>query len=103
MVLARWLARNYPRGDIRLGEMAAALGISLRTLQSYCRLEFGRTPLQLVKDVRLHQARGLLEEGSTAGEAARAVGYARTDRFRSDFRARYGTDPVPAASRRGAR
>jgi AraC-like DNA-binding protein len=81
--------------------MADAAGISVRALEHWCRSALGRTPYQLLTETRLHRADQLLAVGRTPAEAADAVGFTRLDRFRTAYRDRYGTEPLPGQGRPG--
>jgi AraC-like DNA-binding protein len=98
-VIADWLAANYqlPFG---VEKMADAAGITVRTLQQGCRSALGRTPRQLLAQVRLHRADQLIAAGWTPTEAARATGFTRVDQFRDAYRARYGAESLPDGRRR---
>jgi len=93
--LVAWLADNYHRHGLRVGEIAAAAGVSVRQLQHICRRDFGRTSMQLLADIRLHRARLALTGHGAApdsiAEAARAAGFTRVSRFTSAYQRRYGT------------
>jgi AraC-like DNA-binding protein len=110
-LLVTWLAANYQRPGIKVSEMAGAVGVSVRRLQAVSKRDFGRTPLQLLTDVRLYRADQMLcGEPAPAprilAEIARAAGFTRTHRFTSAYRRRYGTAPVitiPAAEDPGPR
>jgi AraC-like DNA-binding protein len=97
-LLVRWLAANYQRPGVKVSEMAAAVGLSVRRLQAVSKRDFGRTPLQLLTDIRLHRAdqmlNGDLAAPRTLAEVARAAGFTRTHRFTTAYRRRYGTAPV---------
>ena len=100
-LLLAWLAGNYHR-PLRAAEIAAAAGLSVRALQATCQREFGRTPFQLLTDIRLHHARLALttsepQPGSVA-EVARSAGFTtRLTRFTAAYRRRYGTPPAITA------
>jgi AraC-like DNA-binding protein len=103
-MLMAWLADNYHRPGLRAGEIAAAAGVSVRRLQAICQRDFGRTPMQLLADIRLHRAHLALASPQaaprTVAEVARSAGFTRLSRFRSAYRRRYGT--VPATTAPGA-
>jgi AraC family carnitine catabolism transcriptional activator len=73
----------------------------VRRLQVICRRDFGRTPVQLLADIRLHRARLALTSPGAApdslAEVARSAGFARVSRFTSAYRRRYGTAPALTA------
>ena len=52
------------------------------------------SPMQYLKQIRLHRARLLmLEEGSNAGEAAHRVGYSSPSQFSREFKRLFGQTP----------
>jgi transcriptional regulator GlxA family with amidase domain len=91
------MAANCTRDDVRVDEMAAAVGVSRRQLQVICRKQFGRSPMRLLADTRLHRVREAMARPETApstvAEAAAMAGYGRADRFKAAWRARYREDP----------
>ena len=99
--LVAWLAENYHRRGLRAGEIAAAAGVSVRRLQVICRRDFGRTPMQLLADIRLHRVHlALTGPGAAPGsiaEVACAAGFTRVSRFTSAYQRRYGTAPAITA------
>jgi AraC-like DNA-binding protein/transcriptional regulator with XRE-family HTH domain len=99
--LAAWLADNYHRHGLRVSDIAAAAGVSVRRLQALCQRDFGRTPMQLLAQIRLHRAHlALTGPGATPvslAEVARSAGFARVSRFASAYRRRYGTAPALTA------
>lgn len=96
-LLLDWLARNHQVPGLRVGDIAAATGVSTRRLQSLCKHRFGCTPMRLLAAVRMHHAhQALAAPGpapATIAEAARIAGINRASRFRAAYRSRYGTDP----------
>jgi transcriptional regulator GlxA family with amidase domain len=74
-----WLAANYQRPGVKVSEMAEAVGLSVRRLQAVCKRDFGRTPLQLLTDIRLYRAGQMLDGDPAAprtlAEVARAAGF----------------------------
>lgn len=94
-----WLAADYQRPGIRVSEIAGAAGLSVRRLQAVSKRDFGRTPLQLLPEIRLYRADQMLTgepapAPRTLAEAARAAGFTRTHRFTTACRHRYGAAPV---------
>lgn len=77
-------------GPFGAAELANALNLSQRQLQRRCIEAFGQTPGQLIQEVRLQQARRLLEAGevTSVSAAARAIGLSPSylsRRFRAMF------------------
>jgi AraC-like DNA-binding protein len=99
--LVAWLADNYHRPGLRVAEIAAAIGVSPRHLQVTCKRDFGRTPTQILADIRLHRAHLILTGPGAAphsvAEVARSAGFTRVSRFTSAYRRRYGTVPAITA------
>jgi AraC-like DNA-binding protein len=77
-----------------LGELADAVGLSEKRLNTAFRLLFGSTVFEILRNHRLEHARQVLEEDSVAlKEIAHRVGYTHVSNFIHAFRARYGTTP----------
>jgi AraC-like DNA-binding protein len=102
--LAAWMAANAHRRDVTVAEIAEVAGISTRRVQAVVKRDFGRRPLQLLADIRLHRVHLALAGPGPApasiAEAAELAGHSRVARFRAAYRARYGQDPAippPAA------
>jgi len=80
--------------EIRMSDVALALGVSERTLIRRFRSAVDGTPLAYLKDLRLEAARGMLEAGSLGvEEVACRVGYIDTSSFSRLFRQRVGISP----------
>ncbi len=86
--------------DLRFGEplgyaeMQAASGLSKCHLCTVFRKVVGRPPLEYLAEVRLAQARRLLEAGThTVAEVARASGFSSPNYFARRFRRRFGCPP----------
>ena len=58
-----------------LGDLAAACGVSRRTLTRLFRTATGMTPLHYQQVLRLERAEHLIGHGATVEAAARAVGF----------------------------
>ncbi|HYG06725.1 MAG TPA: helix-turn-helix domain-containing protein [Stenotrophomonas sp.] len=96
--VAAWFA---PRLDQRynLGELAQAFHLSSRTLLRRFSAETGRTPLDLLQELRVEKARRLLEATTlSVAQVAEQVGYLDVATFSRLF-ARH-TQLTPAAFRR---
>lgn len=84
------------RGPLMLADIAAAAGISVRSLQDRFRRDLGQTPVQFLIDQRLeHAHRDLLSPGNTLSVAAigRRWGFAHPSDFGQRYRKRYGCTP----------
>jgi len=79
-----------PRG---LGDFAAAVGASERTLARLFRRETGMSFVQWRRQLRLTEGLARLAQGETPPRAAAAVGYASGPAFGAAYRAAFGTTP----------
>ncbi|MCW5251625.1 MULTISPECIES: AraC family transcriptional regulator [unclassified Streptomyces] len=78
-------------------DVAAAIGVSARTLQLRFLHDLGRTPSQYLRDIRLRAVRDALlyprADGTTVTEAASAHGFFNLGRFSSLYKSVYGESP----------
>jgi AraC-like DNA-binding protein len=89
----RLLESDYQR-PLDLAEMAALACVSRFHFLREFRKAFGRTPYQLLLDIRLREACRLLQTGALPiQEISRKVGFASSDGFYRAFRRRYGRPP----------
>lgn len=88
-------------------ELAAAVHVSLRTLQRHLTESLGCSPGELLLAVKMREARRLLEAGELqVQQVARRVGYDDPAHFSRRFKAYFGLSPAVAAEgerSRGAR
>lgn len=90
--LVAWL-RDHPEVT-RVGDMAAELGITERSLQRLVEQRLGLSPKWLVQRRRLHDAVEALKAGSTGlADMAADLGYTDQAHFTHDFRTVVGTTP----------
>ena len=89
----RWLEDNHAR-PVRMGELAAVVHLTERTLLRRFRKATGRTPGRYLQAVRIEHAKRMLETGGeSAGEIAGMVGYADATAFFKAFRELTGLSP----------
>lgn len=101
----RLLQRTHINGIVRrsLGnpaldpeEIAKAANVSTRYLYSLFQ-DAELTPMRIVKDLRLREARRRLEDpaltSTSISDIMSAVGYCRSDQFARDFRQMFGASP----------
>ncbi|MBX3725632.1 MAG: helix-turn-helix domain-containing protein [Xanthomonadales bacterium] len=80
--------------SITPAELAAALHVSLRTLQRRLAEAPACTPSELIDSVKMRHARKMLEEGElTVREIAERVGFGDPGHFSRRFRAHWGLPP----------
>lgn len=93
------LFRRRAGGPLPVKEMAAALGLSERTLSERCRRLIGRRPSQFHADWRLDRAAELLRgSGLPVKDVAERLGFANPFHFARAFRRRHGMPPSACRS-----
>ncbi|WP_242909283.1 AraC family transcriptional regulator [Actinomadura terrae] len=92
-----WVHAHYNE-PIGVRDVAAAAGIGIRQLQVICRDQWGVTPTQLLRGVRLDNARAaILAAHSAPGvitRIAESAGYMDLTRFGVHYRRRFGETPT---------
>jgi AraC-like DNA-binding protein len=91
-------ARERLLADMRqpptLGDLADAVGLTEKRLNTGFRLMFGATVFEVLRNERLEHAREALEEGTgSLKEVSFRVGYNHVSNFVHAFRARYDAPP----------
>jgi AraC-like DNA-binding protein len=88
---------------IRMEQVAAAAGCSVRTLDAVFRRFRDTTPLAGLHAIRLEQVRAELNrssKSSSVAEISRSFGFTNAGRFAAAYRRRFGESPVETARRR---
>lgn len=81
--------------DLDIPTLARGANMSVSTFHEAFRDMTATSPLQYIKQTRLHKARALLvDEEITAQEAARRVGYASASQFGREYRRMFGVSPA---------
>jgi len=100
----QFVADHYMK-PIDIDDLAAATGVSPRTLYYGFKQHRGASPAKYLKGVRLLRARRSLLEaqmnGGRVGEVAASVGYANKSQFARDYKHYFGESPT--ATLRGMR
>jgi len=94
-VVAERIAAD-PVAPLRPEELAAAAGVSLRTLQEGFRSRFATSLTRYQREQRLMRAHRMLSgspDGTTVADIALACGFVHLGRFAQDYRAHYGIPP----------
>ena len=82
-----------------MGALAREAGMSVSTFHAHFKAVTSSSPLQYLKNVRLHKARMLMVyEGTNAGTAALRVGYESASQFSREFTRLFGHGPSAVAS-----
>jgi AraC-like DNA-binding protein/tetratricopeptide (TPR) repeat protein len=97
------LMKADPARERSIGELAATCGVAGRTLQKHFKRFLGRTPGEVLRDLRLERVRQDLlrtwPEASVA-ESAMRYGFGHLGRFAAAYRRRYGEAPAATVRRR---
>ena len=100
---ARLLIEDRAAEAITTADVAAAVHVSVRTLQRAFVADFGLTPMAYLERVRLTAVREDLLAGDpaqvTVGSLARRWGFTHLGRFAARYRAAYGESPVETLRR----
>ena len=79
---------------LRIGDVAAAAGMSQSSLHQHFKAVTNMTPLEYQKQLRLQEARRLMLAGrTTAGSAGFAVGYGSASQFNREYARLFGAPP----------
>jgi AraC-like DNA-binding protein len=91
--LERWFA-GRPAGEVRVGEMARAMGLGATAFAERCRRELGVTPARAYARYRLARAHQLLAgTAMTVVEVADHLGFSTPFHFSRAFRRQFGHPP----------
>jgi transcriptional regulator GlxA family with amidase domain len=90
----RLLSRRISKPDDSVGEIATLLHLSSSRFRHLFKQEVGITPKRYVKQLRLRQAKQLLETSLlSVKEVSARVGVNDISHFVRDFKARFGINP----------
>ncbi len=82
-----------------VGALARDAGMSPSAFHAHFKAVTSSSPLQYLKNIRLHKARMLMvNAGVSAGAAAMQVGYESASQFSREFKRLFGDGPAAAAS-----
>jgi len=82
-----------------MSRLAREIGMSVSTFHARFKAVTASSPLQYLKNVRLHKALLLMvHEGADAGTAALQVGYESASQFSREFKRRFGNGPATVAA-----
>ena len=94
-----WIHAHYAE-PFSVARMAGDIAMSVSAFHHQFKALTGSSPLQYVKSVRLHKARGLIvNDGAGAASAAISVGYESASHFSREFRRFFGASPTEEARR----
>ena len=92
--IEQYVQQNMSRGTINLEEMAQAMGMAMKPFFQKVRDITGKTPAEVVRDIRLRHACILLQRTDlNMSVLANNVGFATGEHFISTFKERFGLSP----------
>lgn len=92
--IEQYVQQNMSRGPINLEEMADAMGMSMKPFFQKVREVTGKTPAEVVRDLRLKHACVLLQRTNiNMSELANNIGFATAEHFMNMFKDRFGISP----------
>ena len=92
--IEQYVQQNMSRGQINLEEMAQAMGMGMRPFFQKVRDITGKTPAEVVRDMRLKHACVLLKRTNiNMSELATNVGFATGEHFITIFKEKFGISP----------
>jgi AraC-like DNA-binding protein/DNA-binding response OmpR family regulator len=92
--IEQYVQQNMSRGQINLEEMASVMGMAMRPFFQKVRDITGKTPAEVVRDIRLKNACLLLKRTNiNMNELATNVGFSTADQFIKLFKERFGMLP----------
>ena len=94
-------AEEYMRGNLHLPimieDIAQAAGTGVRNLQASFRERYGRTPMAVLRDLRLERAWQDLSNPvpqTTVTDVATGLGFFHLGRFSEQYRKKFGCTPI---------
>ena len=100
--IARVLRRIHTEFDkgLDMGALAGEAGMSISSFHHNFKEVTSSSPLQYLKNIRLHKARMLMaRDGLNAGAAAGCVGYESASQFSREFKRLFGNTPADEAAK----
>ena len=89
----QWIRANF-REPLLVGQLAQVVGMSQSSFYQHFKSVTGTTPLQYQKDLRMIEARALLERGvPSVSSAGFEVGYESATQFSRDYSRKFGCSP----------
>ncbi len=83
----------------RVSGLADRVGVSIRTLEREFEKCLGISPKSWLRELRVHTAKRLLEDGMRPHDVAANLGFKRLSRFADEYRHYFGERPRPEQRR----
>ena len=90
--IVHYIERHYEQ-PLEIDTLAKVAGMSASSLHTKFKLATTMTPIQFIKNFRLHKARRLILSGTAAGDASFAVGYNSPSQFSREFKRLFKMSP----------
>jgi signal transduction histidine kinase/DNA-binding response OmpR family regulator len=86
---------NIDETEFTVDDLARAVAVSKRQLYRFMQANVGLTPLKFINEIRLQEARKLLEDGScsTVKEVSYSIGFMSARHFSKNYATRFGKKP----------
>ena len=92
--IEQYVQQNMSRGPINLEEMAGSMGMGMKPFFHKVRQVTGKTPAEVVRDLRMKHACILLQRTNiNMSELANNIGFATAEHFMNLFKERFGISP----------
>lgn len=87
--------KNIDETEFTVDDLARAVAVSKRQLYRFMQANVGLTPLKFINEIRLQEARQLLEDGacSTVKEVSYSIGFMSARHFSKNYATRFGKKP----------
>ncbi|MFD2205833.1 AraC family transcriptional regulator [Kiloniella antarctica] len=95
--IVHYIERHFDR-PIEIDTLVAVAGMSASSLHSKFKQATTMTPIQFIKNFRLHKARRLILSGTSAGDASFAVGYNSPSQFSREYKRLFNQSPKETSS-----
>lgn len=90
--IIKYLEKNF-KNDITIQEIAKFASMSISSLHENFKKATSLSPMQYIKQLRLHNAHALLLDGYNASNAAFKSGYSSSAQFSREFKRLFGYSP----------
>ena len=87
------LFRDRFSDKLNMSDVAREVGVSERSLFDGFQRYYQRSPLVVLTDIRMQEARRLIRDGMPVAEAARRVGMPHAGRFAASYKRLFGLAP----------